>query len=151
LKHLNDQEEKSQKRTRAMKKQMVLLTLLWVLTGCATRPEKIAPSYVSDMTYRNWECDELAREQSILASKIASESDAQQKASAKDAAGVFFLGIPVASMSGEDRAYEIARLKGELKALERATMAKNCNLPPIPDWTPPPSPPEPERTGAGIR
>lgn len=125
-----------------MKIGLATVILIVGLTGCATNPQKIAPSYVSDQGYSNLECEQLAREQARLGTVLAAECDSQYLAYMNDMAGVFFIGLPVASMGGGDRGYEIARLKGEIKALESVAAAKNCGLKPLPAWSPPkPQPP----------
>ncbi|WP_202716939.1 hypothetical protein [Thiothrix subterranea] len=42
-----------------------------------------------------------------------------------DAAGVFLVGIPVSKLSGDFQA-DVARLKGEVEAIETAQVKKNC-------------------------
>jgi hypothetical protein len=45
---------------------------------------------------------------------------------------VVLIGLPVSTLSGSNMAAEIAKLKGEMEALNRAAIANNCNLPPPP-------------------
>ena len=106
-----------------------------LLSGCATAPENIVPAYISEMTYMNYTCEQLAQEQSRLASALAATSDAQRRARSGDTVGVIFLGLPTSSLSGSNMASEVARLKGELQALQKAANLKNCNLPPVEDPT----------------
>lgn len=102
------------------------------ITGCATAPENIAPSYISEMSYNQWTCEHLAQEQPRLVSALASATEAQRRCRNNDIAGVIFLGLPVSSLSGSNMASEVARLKGELQALQRAAILKDCNLPAVP-------------------
>lgn len=112
-----------------MIKEILLLTVsLLLLGGCATPPEAIAPAYVSDIGYLSLSCDQLAAEQSRLQSALASASDAQRKARSGDTVGVIFLGLPTASLSGSNQASYIARLKGELEAVQRAAVRNDCGL-----------------------
>lgn len=112
-------------------KTIQLITLLvgaLVLTGCATKPESIAPAYISEMQYMGYTCEQLGQEQARLVSALSSASDAQRRARSNDTVGVIFLGLPVSSLSGSNVASEIARLKGELQALQKASVLKNCSL-----------------------
>lgn len=113
-------------------KKLLLLSSLAILTGCATKPESIMPAYVSDMGYMQYTCDQLAEEQSRLHSALASASDAQRRARSNDTVGVIFLGLPVSSLSGSNQASHIARLKGELEALQRAAIKLDCGLDLVP-------------------
>ena len=96
------------------------------LAGCATKPESIAPAYVSEMTYSPYTCQQLGEEQARLGAALATASDAQRHARSNDIAGVILLGLPVSSLSGSNQASQIARLKGELEASQKAAIIKSC-------------------------
>ncbi len=99
-----------------------------VLAGCATAPENIEPAYVSEAIYQDRSCEQLGQEQNRLASELSYAADEQRRAARDDAAGVFFLGLPVASMSGRDATPEIARLKGELQAIQTVATSNACTI-----------------------
>lgn len=101
------------------------LTLL-SLVGCAKSPESIAPSYISDVGYQSWQCKQLAEEDQRLAAALSTASAQQKNARTNDTVGVLLIGLPVSSMSGDNIAPEIARLKGEREAVNRAMKAKSC-------------------------
>lgn len=105
----------------------VFATLL-ILNGCATPPDKIAPQYVSEIQYINLTCDQMAAEQSRLLTALAEASRAQHQARGDDALGVLLIGVPTSSLSGSNQASYVARLKGELEALQRAAIKNNCTL-----------------------
>src|SRR5439155_1221086 len=90
------------------------------LAGCATAPEKIAPAYVSQTTYQSWSCEQLTAEQPRLVAALDHAAGVQRKTRSNDAAGWIFLGWPAGSAAGHSQETEIARLKGELKALQAA-------------------------------
>jgi hypothetical protein len=98
--------------------------------GCATLPEKIAPSEISDVPYMKWSCEPLSQEHPRLAAALATASDRQRGCRKKDIAGPLFIGLPVGSLTGCRKTSEIARLKGELQALQYAAMVINCPLDP---------------------
>lgn len=103
-----------------------LLAIGCAVSGCAQTPDKVLAYSVSDESYRTMECDRLEEEASRLNLALDSEYVNQRKARSDDAAGVFFLGLPVASMSGKNRSDEIARLKGELNAIESTANTNGC-------------------------
>ena len=94
--------------------------------ACAKSPESIAPSYISDVGYQTWQYKQLAEEDQRLAAALATASTQQKNARTNDTVGVLLIGLPVSSMSGDNIAPEIARLKGEREAVNRAMKAKSC-------------------------
>jgi hypothetical protein len=110
-----------------MRPQLVVLVAAAVLAACAKHPDSIAPSYVSEVGYRSWTCGQLGEEQGRLASALATASTQQEKARTNDVVGVILIGLPVSSLSGDNIAPEIARLKGEQEAIRKAMIAKSCS------------------------
>jgi hypothetical protein len=60
-----------------------------------------------------------AVESARLNQALARASTQQEQARGNDTVGVILLGLPVSSLSGDNIAPEIARLKGELEAIHR--------------------------------
>ncbi len=96
------------------------------LGACAKSPESISPSYVSEVGYQAWSCQQLSDETLRLSSAYASAAQQQEKARTNDVVGVILIGLPVSSLSGDNIAPEIARLKGEQEAVRKAMVLKNC-------------------------
>jgi len=96
------------------------------LCACAPTPESIQPAYVSDVPFQSWSCQQLGEETLRLNSALATASQQQSTARSNDIAGVILLGLPVASMSGQSIAPQIARYKGEQEAVHRAMRFKGC-------------------------
>lgn len=115
-----------------------LVFAVLALAGCAKSPESISPSYISDVGYQSWSCEQLAGESLRLHQALAQASTQQQSARRGDTVGVIFLGLPVSSLSGDNIAPEIARLKGESEAINRAQRSKNCSIPTPPVYQEPP-------------
>jgi hypothetical protein len=116
-----------------MKVQMMAACALALgVAGCAKKPESIAASYISDIPYQSYTCQQIGQEMVRVDSALSASSAQQNKARTNDTVGVIFLGLPVSSLSGDNVAAEIARLKGEKDALHRAGLIKNCSLPPPP-------------------
>lgn len=106
-----------------------LASIAFAVAGCAKKPESIAASYISDIPYQSYTCAQIGQEMVRVDSALSAASAQQNKARTNDTVGVIFLGLPVSSLSGDNVAAEIARLKGEKEALHRAGLIKNCSLP----------------------
>lgn len=88
-----------------------------ILVGCAKSPDAIAPVSMSG-AYDNISCKQARALLSQEQNKLTVLSSAQSNAVAGDAVGVFLIGVPVSSLSGGDKAGEIAASKGKIEALE---------------------------------
>jgi hypothetical protein len=117
-----------------MRKSAILAATVLV-AGCAAKPESIQASYVSEVTYQHWTCQQLAEETLRLNAAYATAAKQQNQARGNDIAGVILIGLPVSSMSGGNVAPEIARLKGEQEAVRKAMITKNCSEQPAPVQT----------------
>ena len=109
-----------------MKRALGLAAIAACLAGCAATPESIAPAYISEVTYQNWSCQQLSEETVRLSAAYQVAASEQHHARTNDTVGVIFLGLPVASMSGGNVAPQVASLKGNQDAVQRAMILKNC-------------------------
>lgn len=99
--------------------------------GCCRMREK-AREHRSLLHQRHtaaYTCVQIGQEMARVESALTAASAQQNKARTNDTVGVIFLGLPVSSLSGDNIAAEIARLKGEKDALHRAGVLKNCSMP----------------------
>lgn len=104
-----------------------------LLAGCATNPNDIAPAYVSPILYQNLTCEQLAQEAARVSSAAAQASGAQSSQASKDAVmttvGVVLFWPSLFFIGGDKgTAADVARLKGEMQAIEQANIVKNCGL-----------------------
>jgi len=102
------------------------------VSACAAKPESIAASYVSEVSYQHWTCQQLGEETHRLSAAYAVAAKQQEQARSNDVAGVILIGLPVSSLSGGNIAPEIARLKGEQEAVRKAMITKTCQMPVAP-------------------
>lgn len=109
-----------------------LLAGACLLSSCAQDPQYVEPTYVSDVPYQALSCRQLGIDQDRLLNAVQIASTRQQTASNNDAVGVLLLGLPIGSMAGEDNAQQLARLKGELEAVQTALKSKDCSKPDAP-------------------
>jgi hypothetical protein len=87
------------------------------LAACAPRPDAIAPVALGD-AYAGTTCAAARQTLTQKQAELATASTAQSNAATGDALGVLLIGVPVSSLSGGDRAGQIATLKGQVLALE---------------------------------
>ncbi|MBC8716975.1 hypothetical protein [Ochrobactrum sp. Marseille-Q0166] len=116
-----------------MKKLLLCAISLSVIAGCASRANKIEPGYASSSNYENLSCSAL-REEAVRLSVSASDAIKRQNKAANTDAIKTGVGLvlfwPVLFLNEGDgkKAAEVARLKGEMIAVERASQRKNCNI-----------------------
>ncbi len=112
---------------------IIPLSALLYLSACATEPEKISASYVSDLQYQNFDCEQIAAETARVQRRVNNlytslddEADADE---AQMAIGLILFWPALFFLEGGDgpEAAEYAQLKGESEALERAAIAKRCS------------------------
>ena len=104
-----------------------------VLAGCATRPADIAPSYVSSASYRAMSCATLEQEATEISARAMAAAGSQQEAANFDAAmttvGVVLFWPAIFFNKGDGAsAANLARLKGEMGAIEEASQRNNCGI-----------------------
>ena len=109
-----------------MKKSIILLiSVLVILGGCATRPESIHSSFVSHEKYIDLDCPSLATRMIDTRAELDKFSRMQDTKANVDAATVFFVLIPVSKLAG-DHEGDVARLKGEVEAVSTAQIKNKC-------------------------
>ncbi|SEQ38155.1 hypothetical protein SAMN05428969_2841 [Devosia sp. YR412] len=107
-------------------KVAIALGAITMLVACAKAPESIAPSYVSEIPYQSYSCAQLGQEKARLEQAYTVTAKAQNDARTGDAWGVFLIGMPTSSLSGGNVAAEVASLKGQMVAVDKSIITKNC-------------------------
>jgi len=110
-----------------------VVALCVALAGCASSAADITPAYVSPVQYQSYTCQQLALEAQSISTRAATLSGAHDKQRTNDglataAAVVIFW--PAAFFVGGDKqtAAELAQMKGQMVAVEQASIAKKCNI-----------------------
>jgi hypothetical protein len=103
------------------------------LVACATPPKDIAPTYVSTTLYQNLSCNQLRGEAEAVSARAAAAFGQQEKNRSQDAAmtgvGVVLFWPALFFMKGDGAAAaDVARLKGEMQAIEQVNRIKNCGI-----------------------
>lgn len=91
------------------------------LAACATPPESVAPAPLAGAEaaqIARLSCRDAEAERRKALTLAASLEDAQRAAAEADALAVFLVGLPVASMTGGDRADALAAARGHVAALD---------------------------------
>ena len=103
------------------------------LAGCATAPEDIAPAYVSPVAYKGLSCNQIAAEMQRVSAAAQQASGVQQKNRTQDkwlTAATIVVFWPAAFFTHGDgaNAAQLARLKGEMQALQQTANLKRCKI-----------------------
>ncbi len=104
-----------------------------LIAGCASRAEDISASYVSPILYQNLTCQQLALEAKAVSSRAQAAAGMQDRKAGQDAAAMtvgLVLFWPALFLTQGDgaQAAEVARLKGEMEAIEDASSRKGCGI-----------------------
>ena len=110
-----------------------MLSVLVGLAGCASSADEIAPSYVSPVQYENYTCQQLAEEAQRVSERASAAAGIQDQARTNDAVmttvGVVIFWPSLFFLKGNGpQAAELASLKGQMEAVEQASIRKNCGI-----------------------
>jgi hypothetical protein len=116
-----------------MRLSVVTVSAAVLLGGCASSSDQVTATYVSPIQYESWKCNQLAEEAQRISRRAAIASGAQDQQRTNDqiaTAAAIVIFWPAAFFVGGDRqtAAELARLKGEMEAIEQASIRKNCRI-----------------------
>ena len=112
--------------TNTIKRSGTMLLAVVLISGCASDPATIAPISINPAIYQGWSCNQLRQEKASQSASLEILVAQQVRAQEGDALGVFLIGLPTSSMSGNDKESEIANARGQLAAIEQNLIAKNC-------------------------
>ncbi|MCX5512139.1 hypothetical protein [Kaistia algarum] len=115
------------------KTRVAALLAALMLGACASRPDDIAAAYVSPLPYQQLDCQQLAAEAQRVSASAAVAAGAQNQQASNDAvattiAVVVFWPALFLIKGDNAKAAEVARLKGEMQAVEQASIAKHCDI-----------------------
>lgn len=110
-----------------------VISLTAVLAACASKSSDIMASYVSPISYQNHSCAQLAQEAEAVSARAAQVAGAQDQKRTSDAVatGVAIVVFwPAAFLVGGDgpMSAELANLKGQMTAIEQASIQKKCSI-----------------------
>ena len=96
------------------------------LSGCAKKPEEIAAADIGKNVYSTYSCSQIATQRNKVEQDLENLSAEQRSAASGDTIGVILLGLPLSSMSGNDKETAIAVAKGHLAAIDAERIRKRC-------------------------
>jgi hypothetical protein len=110
-----------------------VLISLAMSSGCAQKSTDISASYVSPLTYQSHSCKQLVQEANRVSARVGELSGVQNKKASNDAVAtgvaiVVFWPAAFFIKGDKQTAGELARLKGELEAMEKTSIQKNCGI-----------------------
>ena len=112
----------------------ILVVAAGLLAGaCAKTADQITPAYVSPLQYEAYTCPQLTEEAQRLSGRAVLASGAQDQRASNDAVmttvGALVFWPALFAVGGNDaQTYELARLKGEMEAVEQVSVRKNCGI-----------------------
>lgn len=104
-----------------------------IVSSCASKPSDIDAAYVSPALYEGLTCDRLREEATAVSARAIAASGVQQKKADNDALAVgvgvvlFWPALFFTKGDGASAA-EVSRLKGEMRAIETASIKNNCDI-----------------------
>jgi hypothetical protein len=111
--------------------RFTMIGAIAALQACATASSDIRPSYVSPLQFQPLTCQQLAAEAarvSAHASELAGVQDSKRSDDQINAGiGIIVFWPTLLMVKGDGAtAAELARLRGEYEAIEKASIEKNC-------------------------
>lgn len=98
-------------------KYFLALAALPMLTACAAGPDAIAPVSMGN-AFAAMHCQQATHELAAERQTLEALSAKQRGAQIGDAIGVFLIAVPMSSLTGGDKAGDIAASKGKIAALQ---------------------------------
>lgn len=103
------------------------------LSACAKDASDVRASYVSPILYDSYSCQQLGEEATRISSKAAEVAGVQNQHATNDkvamGVGLVVFWPALFMMKGNDEnAVELAHLKGQMDAIEQASIKKRCGI-----------------------
>ena len=109
---------------------ILTLSLPIFIAGCADSSKNISASYVSPLKYRTYTCDQLTEEYARVIEESRFVNKSQDDTAGDDAVamgvGLVLFWPALFFIESSDQKEEVARLKGEIKAVEKAAIRADC-------------------------
>ena len=111
----------------------VCATVAALLSGCASSAEDVPAAYVSPIAYQGLSCGQLREEAARVSSRAAQAAGLQNDKARNDAiataAGVVIFLPALLFIKGDGPSgTNLANLKGEAEAIERASIKRGCEI-----------------------
>ncbi|MCR9256057.1 MAG: hypothetical protein NXI16_08175 [Alphaproteobacteria bacterium] len=114
-----------------LKNAIVAAAAALVLASCASQSSEITASYVSPLKYQDYNCRTLSNEYARVLSKSSVVSQEQDQTATNDAVamgvGLILFWPALFLIDTDDQSEQVAMLKGELDAIEKTAITKDCD------------------------
>lgn len=107
-------------------KKLVICAAVLLAAGCAKRPENIKPTPVAADTYAAMQCPQLAQLKTQKEAELAQLEEHQKQVANDDFSAMVVFHVPAASLGGKDKEEQVARVKGEVQAIDSVYRTNNC-------------------------
>ena len=113
---------------------LLVITIISLLTACATNPNKIDAAYVSPLKYQKYDCDQIAMEMDYVGQRTNKLYQNLKTENKKDkwqmGLGLIVFWPTLFFLEGGDgpQAAEYSQLKGEFEALRDNSVDKKCSI-----------------------
>lgn len=106
------------------------IALAAMLTACADKSHEIEAAYVSPLQYEQHDCAKLQLEYTRVGSRSreinAKQDNVAENDEAATAVGAILFWPALFFIESDDHKEEVARLKGQIRAIEDVGVKKNC-------------------------
>lgn len=104
-----------------------------ILSACAKDASEVGATYVSPVAYDTYSCPQLSEEAQRVSARAAQAAGVQDQKSTNDkvAMGVgliIFWPALLFTKGNDENTAELARLKGQMDAIEQASIRKRCGI-----------------------
>jgi hypothetical protein len=111
---------------------LVTLAALTMI-GCAKDASDVGATYVSPVMYQNYTCPQLAEEAQRVSARAAQAAGVQDQKATNDKVAmgvglVIFWPAFLFTKGNDENTAELARLKGQMDAIEQASIQKRCGI-----------------------
>jgi hypothetical protein len=116
-----------------MRTAYVALTGALLVAGCAKDASQVGATYVSPILYDAYTCPQLAEEAQRVSSRAQQAAGIQDEKATNDkiAMGVgivIFWPAMLMTKGNDENTAELARLRGQMDAIEQASIKKKCGI-----------------------
>jgi hypothetical protein len=116
-----------------MRKRVAAVVAVLALAGCAKEANQIGATYVSPITYETYTCPQLSEEAQRVSARAAQAAGVQDQKATNDkvAMGVgliIFWPAVLFTKGNDENTAELARLRGQMDAIEQASIRKRCGI-----------------------
>jgi hypothetical protein len=104
-----------------------------LIAGCAKDADQVGATYVSPILYDAYSCPQLAEEAQRVSARAAQSSGVQDQKATNDKVAmgvglVVFWPALLFTKGNDENTAELARLKGQMDAIEQASIKKRCGI-----------------------